>query len=1135
MKIKTCSRLRLLRCFAFACLPALGGLASTHAAELPAKAADELARQFLAPPTDAKAGVWWRWIDGNVSKEGITRDLSEMARQGITVLDLFDVGGAPKVGTATMMGPEWRALFQHALAEAAKLGISINVVPAAGWGIGGPWIDATHATKTLTYREIQVDGPQRLTCDLPAASGPGGYYRDAMVVAFPAPATSPLRPLKVRASSVQQGYCREENFPAVEGVDGDPETVWHAAPKATFPVTLDLSYPQPLPAVRAFIASPSGAGPATGEIQASDDGKTFRTVTTLALQPGESRVVPFPPVTAGHFRLLVATAHDPQIRLAEFQVLRTGDQPQSRPGTKWWKFKSANRSVWNWPKMRINLLLADEYSAPDVTDCRSTDTVDLTAKMSPDGKLTWDVPAGRWTIARFGVVLVGEPPRAKSRAVPGGGYEVDPYSPAAADALYDATAKILVADTPPASRKAFTGLFTDSYEIGASADGQQGTWTEGFRETFRKKHGYDLLPWLPALTRRVVDDRQSTNRFLWDYRQVLADLYNDFYARWTQRAHADGLLMRAENVYGTYPQPHIDGLAAGGRVDVPMGEFWFDGLMTAFYPTVDSVRTAASAAHLYDKPLVGAESLTIAKAFEQSPKDWKRMLDGEFCKGLNQVMIHLWSQQYDVTARPGLHTYDAINANITWWPHADGFLDYIARCQQVLRFGQPFADLCYFILEDSCAYVPGRQQMTPAIPDGYEYDGLNAEVLLSRVTAKDGRVTLPHGISYRYLVLPDHAGWRVTAPVIERLAALVRDGITVIGPKPSSSPGLGDAEAQDRRIRRCADELWGAEAAASGNRKIGQGRVIWGRELKEILTDDGVPPDFGVGAESPVQNVAFAHRADADTDFYFVSNQGAKAGSFDATFRVTGRQPEFWDPLTGTRREVPRFTTNATGTTVPLTLEAGGSLIVVFTPVSRKADAQQSKPEVKVSENKPVLELTGPWTVQFDPAWLYPLDGLTGDAAKGLLTLPTLTPWSERPEPAFRHYSGIAVYRTEFTWTPTTTGPLWLELGTVHETARVRLNGKDLGVVWCAPWRIEVTDTLKAGVNQVEIEVANLWVNRLRGDSLLPAEQRRTRTNRDNYYKPGDKPPVPRSSGLLGPVTLQTAGMITIESTDVTK
>jgi len=1126
---------------------------------------DDLANRFSNPSRADKAGVWWRWIDGNVSREGITRDLTEMARQGIHEMDLFDVSGAPTIGGIAMMEPEWRAMFQYALEEAARLGVSINVVPAAGWGMGGPWIGIEHATKTLAYREIQADGPRWLDCVLPAASGPGGYYQDVLVVAFPSNPATPVRPLSVLASSVAGGYCDEYNHPPEEAVDDDPETAWYTTVPFSSPVTLDVTFPEPLTAVSVYIAGMPGAGMAEGELQASDDGMQYRFVSHLTLQPGEQKLTNFEPVTASRFRLLITRAHAEDLRLSVFQILRTGDEPQVRPGIKWWKFKSGNRGVWDWPHMHPARMLAEEYDSPDTCDCLSTDILDLTDRLSPDGRLRWDVPAGRWTIIRFGMVLVGEPPRSQSRAVPDGGYEVDPYSTDAADALYDCTARILIGDTPPPSRKALTGLFIDSYEIGASARGQQGTWTKEFRATFRRLHGYDLLPWLPVLARRVVDSRQTCNRFLWDYRQTLSSLYNDFYAQWTRRANDDGLIMRAENGYGSYPFPHIDGLSAGGRVDVPVGEFWFEGggnpwgpVMSQHFYHADSVRTAASAAHIYGKPLVGAEALTIADGISQSPGNWKREMDAQFCNGLNQVMFHLWSHQYDVTARPGLVTFDTFNANMTWWNQSGAVFDYIGRCQFLLRQGMPVADLAYFIPEESCSFVPNRKHILPAIPDGFEFDGLNAEVLLSRASCRDGRLCLPDGVSYRYLVLPDQAGWRVTIPVLERMSALVREGITLIGTRPGASPGLRHFSEQDQRIQQIADDLWGIEPDVAGVRTFGKGRVIWGSPLTEIFFTDGLPPDLALHADTggeshqPNENklvIAFLHRCMEGMDCYFLSNQGIHAAYFDATFRVTGRRPEIWDPLSGSKKDLIHFRMDDQGVTVSLALESGESTFVVFRrPVDGTSHAtglyatmHTSMHATMYAANREQQDLVGPWTVQFDRDWLYPVENLVEGASNGELEMKVLADWSSLPEPAFRYYSGTAVYRTRFEWAVRTAETPWhdetelnddthrkvrsvhLHMGTVHEIARVRLNGKELGVVWCAPWRIDATDALIAGDNLFEIEVANLWVNRLYGDGLLSSEHRRTRTNQEYYYQQGDRHPDLLPSGLLGPVRLIAA------------
>ena len=769
----------------------------------PTSHAGTLEAGFANPPNTSRPGVWWRWIDGNITREGITRDLTEMSRKGIRSVDIFDVGGGVSVGPAAMMGTQWRDLFKHTLTEAARLGIEVRVVAAAGWGMGGPWIDATHAAKKLEYAEIQVDGPRHLSATLPKPLGTESFYQDVAVIAFREKQIAPVRPSRIVASSEVGNYCTDEhNWPAENLSDCDPDTCWKpkVAPSAENPAWIDVHYHEPIEAASLMVVSPDGCGPRNCEFQASTDGKVFTKVAAFELAPGENRRLNFPPVQAKVFRLQMSSAHVPDVQLAEVCVLRQGDEPALRRGIKWWLFKSGKRSFWDWPKAGP-AVLDDEYAEPDVADCRSAETVELTAKMDAAGTVHWDVPPGRWTIARFGMTLVGEPPRAMSAALKGG-YEADPYSRKAADLLYDNTAKVLLADASPQARKALKGVLLDSYEIGAAVNGIQATWTEDFREEFRRRNGYDLVAYLPAVMRRVVDGRRETGRFLWDYRQVLAGLYLDFYSQMTARAHQDGLRMRAENGYGSYPFPHIDGLAAFGRIDEPMGEFWFnDGgpwglIMAQHFHFADSVRTAASAARIYGKSRVAAEALTIADGTRQSPGDWKTALDTQFCTGLNDTMIHLWSHQHDVNARPGLFTYDAINANMTWWEQSPAFLDYIARCQSLLRHGRFVADFCYFFGEDTARFVPGRKQVKPALPAGSDFDGINAEVILSRLSCKDGRPVLPDGQAYRYLVVPSVPGWNVTLPVLRKLSKFVRAGMTVIGAKPGVLPLIGAAVAE---------------------------------------------------------------------------------------------------------------------------------------------------------------------------------------------------------------------------------------------------------------------------------------------------------------------------------------------------
>jgi hypothetical protein len=1081
----------------------------------PAAVADPLVDSFVNPANATRPGVWWRWIDGNITREGITRDLTEMSRKGIRSVDVFDVGGGVPAGPAAMMDPQWRDLFKHTLTEAARLGIEVRVVAAAGWGMGGPWVDAAHAAKKLAYAEIQVDGPRHISESLPKPPGAEPFYQDVAVIAFREKENAPVRPARMIASSEAGNYCTDErNWPAENLSDGDPDTCWKpkVAPSPENPAWIEVHYHEPILATSLMVVSPDECGPRQCELQSSTDGKAFMKVAAFELAPGANKRLDFPPVQAKVFRLQMTSAHVPDVQLAEICVLRQGDEPALRRGIKWWLFKSGKRAFWDWPKAGP-AVLDDEHAGPDVLDCRSADTVELTAKMDAAGKVDWDVPPGRWTIARFGMTLVGESPRSMSAALKGG-YEADPYSRKAADLLYDHTAKVLLADAGPDVREALKGVLLDSYEIGASVQGIQATWTEGFREEFRRRKGYDLVTYLPTLMRRVVDGRRETSRFMWDYRQVLAGLYLDFYSQMTARAHQDGLRMRAENGYGSYPFPHIDGLAAYGRIDEPMGEFWFnDGgpwglIMAQHFHFADSVRTAASAARIYGKSHVAAEALTIADGTRQSPGDWKATLDAQFCNGLNNTMLHLWSHQHDVNARPGMFTFDAINANMTWWEQSPAFLDYIARCQHLLRHGRFVADFCYFFGEDTARFVPGRRQVRPALPAGCDFDGINAEVILSRLSCKDGRLHLPDGQTYRYLVLPSKPGWNVTLPVLRKLSQLVHDGMTIIGAQPGGSPGLGETAEEIRQRQKIADALWGGDDAGMSDRKVGNGRVISGKSLAGILAADGIPQDVApVGTISPGWDVDWIHRRSDEADIYFLANCSPNVIRQTVSFRVAGRQPEWWDPLTGSRRALPEYMSTNGCTSVPVVLEPNESAFVVF-----RDGIPQSAGQVNFPELAALREIAGPWTMRFDPRWGGPDTPVTFER---------LSDWKDHADPRIRFYSGTAVYHTTFSLPASgqvASSPIFLDLGAVNNVAEVRLNGKPVGTLWCAPWRLEITKDVTDGENMLEITVANLWHNRMVGDASLLADQRLTRSNAAR--KPGD-PLLP--SGLLGPVVLQRA------------
>jgi hypothetical protein len=384
---------------------------------------------------------------------------------------------------------------------------------------------------------------------------------------------------------------------------------------------------------------------------------------------------------------------------------------------------------------------------------------------------------------------------------------------------------------------------------------------------------------------------------------------------------------------------------------------------------------------------------------------------------------------------------------------------------------------------------------------------------------------LPDGISYRVLVLPESK--RMPVEVVRKISDLVKAGATIVGPRPESDPGLKDYPRSDAEVKKIAAEVWGAcDGQKTKRSTYGKGRVFWGKTLGGIFQTDGVSPDF---THTGTAFIDFIHRTADGAEIYFLANRNSKPEAVEATFRVNGKQPELWDPVSGQRRDLPVFESKNGSTTVPLEFEPDGSMFIVFRKALVGTDRRAVRP-ANFLKLETMQEITGPWTVQFDPQWFYPTNGLSGDPANGLMTFDKLEDWSQRPETAVKYFSGTAVYRKAFALADpskiqNSKFKIHLDLGTVKETARVKLNGKDLGVVWCAPWRVEITGAVKPGDNALEIEVVNLWPNRLVGDGKLPVEQRRTRTN-------VGAPSAPLPSGLLGPVTIQAADSTTKQTND---
>jgi hypothetical protein len=532
-------------------------------------------------------------------------------------------------------------------------------------------------------------------------------------------------------------------------------------------------------------------------------------------------------------------------------------------------------------------------------------TVDISARMDGQGRLAWDAPPGQWTVLRFGHTSTGAE-NAPSPAT-GRGLECDKLSKEGIEANFNGMMARLIQDVGPAAGKALAATHVDSWENGSQ------NWTARMREEFQRRRGYELLQFLPVMTGRVVGSLEVSERFLWDLRRTISELVVENYAgHLRDLAHRHGLRFTIE----AYGSP-CDNLPYAGQCDEPMGEFWVGG------GALTTCKGMASAAHLFGRSIVGAESFTAAdqERWRDHPATIKALGDQAFCEGINRFVVHRYAMQPWLDRKPGMTMgpwgthYERTQ---TWWDLTPAWHQYVARCQFLLRQGRFVADLCYLEAEES----PQGFQEHPR--HGYDWDQCCPEVVLTRMAVKDNRLVLPDGMSYRLLVLSDARA--MTPQLLRKIKELVEAGATVVGPRPSRSPSLSGYPDCDAEVRRLAGELWGdCDGQSVREHRFGRGRVVWGIAPEKILAQSGVAPDFATRSR-----LRFIHRRAHGTDIYFVANPAPQNVAAVATFRASGRQPEFWWPDTGRVEPAGMCHEQGGSTSVLLPLGPSGSVFVVF-------------------------------------------------------------------------------------------------------------------------------------------------------------------------------------------------------------
>ncbi len=740
-------------------------------------------------------------------------------------------------------------------------------------------------------------------------------------------------------------------------------------------------------------------------------------------------------------------------------------------------------------------LLKVEPEQPGDATCEPEDVVDITSLTDASGKLQWTAPKGRWEILRFGYTVSGSHVSTHSEGA--GGNAIDYLDRATLDAYWTKALDPIFAEVKPYIGKSLRFLHTDSWELGPV------NWTRLMPDEFKRLRGYDIKPYLPVLAGHIVGSRELSTRFLNDFRRTLADLMaENKYAAFSEKSHAMGLGIHPESG-GPHAGP-MDALRNLGISDVPMGEFWST---SPRHRTRDDqrffVKQTTSAAHTYGRRVSLAEAFTnIGRHWQHDPRSLKATFDRAACEGHNLTMWHTFPSSAKVHGIPGAAYFagEHFNPNITWWTQGKAFIEYMNRCHFMLQQGVGASDVLHFYGENIPSFVRLKRDDPAKCLPGYDYDVIDMRALLERVSVNSsGHLVLPEGTSYRVLSLVPHDA--VSLPIMKHIAKLVEQGATLVGPRPTRQYSLSGGSASDAEFSSLCDKLWGD--GASGTKKTEKGRVIWGKTTREVLLDDGVPADFAWKGGDDKTYIDFIQRRTDDTQIYFVANRNDRPEKVELQFRITGLVPEFWDPVTGLRRDATDYRVENGRTLIPYPMNGEEAFFVLFRKPMPSGALASGKPNVPPLTTS--LEIEGPWNVAFDPKW-------GGPAA---VTFENLSDWTQHSEPGIRYYSGSAVYDKTFT-APAIKGPIFLDLGGVESLCEVSLNGEPIGVLWSAPFCADVSGKLKTGTNKLQVKVVNLWCNRIIGDASLPEANRLTRTNITQLTS--DTPLEP--SGLFGPVRL---------------
>ena len=1114
---------------------------------------------FSNVPKHAQMRVWWFWHAGQATKQSITQDLEAMKANGIAGALVCDNGSDKTPQGPVFMSEEWQELWAHVIRESTRLGIEISLNIQSGAGDpGNPNIANDNGMKKVVHATTTVSGPGQVEMKLPMPKASGIFYEDVAVQAF-------KHKLEEGKDSPSWIWCHSEDWAtAAAGSRFFRQTFQIGtgdARSAALWITADNAYTVWING-RKVAASNNWKVP----IQVSIE-KFLKTGTNVIAVEVEN-------LAKGAAGLIAELSMVDTAGKVD-KIITDASWRSGKPATENWNSAIKNPAGWQTAVVigprSVQPWNLGNKSAPTILP---NDVVDLTSKFN-EGVLSWDVPAGSWTIIRYGMTATGKRNKYASRGYRGG-LCYDQMNQRGARAQFDDVAEPLI-EIAKKNGTSLKFLHTDSWEMGPC------DWTQGFQEAFKKRRGYDMGPYLPALAGHTVVSQEVSERFREDFRQTISDLIvEDNYMVLKEMAHKNGIYWHSESA-GPH-MPPLDGLRSLGVNDVPMGEAW---ARANSHRNTEvrrmHVSLGASAAHIYGKRFFAVEAPTsIGPDWERSPNEVKNLLDRIFCKGGNRLNWHTYDSSPDEFGLPGIAYFAGthLNRQVTWWKESGAFIDYINRTQHMLSQGVQVADVLGYLGSRIPLFAVLHRLERDDVPAGYAWDMCNADAFLTRASVRDKRIVMPDGKSYALFALSKDK--QIYLPVLRKIEKLVSEGMVLVGNPPQRPFGLTGYSESDREFTAIVKRLWGdADGSTPAVITYGKGQVYAGQPVSQVLDALEIGPDLAWSPRKDV-DLEYIHytSVDGEVDIYYVINKWARNGISDlkyrfiptlpdryvnlsCSFRVAGdRVIERWDPVRGTITPVTVYQQKDGRYQLPVSLEPEGGAFYVF----RKAKQAKQPVATIRRDGQPLVAGNTPLEVGATDVYLrkgklevlkggsYELisaDGavkridqatvpnaldISTDWQVSFLERPqlgqpfsthyaTLRSWTESQEHREKYFSGTARYTRDFeVRKEIVTGDhrLYLDLGYVGDIATVRVNGKQVEVLWKAPYALDITDYAKAGQNRIEVDVTNLWINRLVGDATLPPGERKTSIPGRSYTKGKNKYGANRlrASGLIGPVTV---------------